>query len=152
MSPLLLSLQNVSSRRWDRIVVKDLNWKFHKGECWGVIGPNGAGKTSLVGLIQDQLPYFRGTILRSGFPSGLPGIIKVSFEQQQKIIAHEARKKRYEAFSGIEEHLITVRELFLQTDTEPHQQTGPPPENRCKAQKPRVPPPASHLSHVVPGN
>ena len=85
MSPLLLSLQNVSSRRWDRIVVEDLNWKFRKGECWGVIGPNGAGKTSLVGLIQDQMPYFRGEILRPGFPSGLLGIIKVSFEQQQKI-------------------------------------------------------------------
>ena len=115
MPSLLLSLQNVSSRRWDRIILEDLSWSFHKGQCWGVIGPNGAGKTSLVGLILDQLPYYHGSILRPGLPSGLLGIIKVSFEQQQKIIAHEARKERYEAFSGLEEHLITVRELLVQT-------------------------------------
>ena len=115
MPSLLLSLQNVSSRRWDRIILEDLSWSFYKGQCWGVIGPNGAGKTSLVGLILDQLPYYHGSILRPGLPSGLLGIIKVSFEQQQKIIAHEARKERYEAFSGVEEHLITVRELLVQT-------------------------------------
>ncbi|GIS36851.1 MAG: hypothetical protein Ct9H90mP8_2710 [Pseudomonadota bacterium] len=60
----------------------------------------------------DQIPYFQGSILRSGLKSGLKGIVKVSFEVQQKIIAHEARKERYEAFSGIEEHLLTVSDLL----------------------------------------
>ena len=112
MSSILLSLEKVSSRRWDRVVLQDLSWSFHKGESWAVIGPNGAGKSTLVGLILDQIPYFQGSILRSGLKSGLKGIVKVSFEVQQKIIAHEARKERYEAFSGIEEHLLTVSDLL----------------------------------------
>ena len=101
MSSILLSLEKVSSRRWDRVVLQDLSWSFQKGESWAVIGPNGAGKSTLVGLILDQIPYFQGSILRSGLKSGLKGIVKVSFEVQQKIIANEARKERYEAFSGI---------------------------------------------------
>ena len=112
MSSILLSLEKVSSRRWDRVVLQDLSWSFHKGESWAVIGSNGAGKSTLVGLILDQIPYFQGSILRSGLKSGLKGIVKVSFEVQQKIIAHEARKERYEAFSGIEEHLLTVSDLL----------------------------------------
>ena len=112
MSSILLSLEKVSSRRWDRVVLQDLSWSFQKGESWAVIGPNGAGKSTLVGLILDQIPYFQGSILRSGLKSGLKGIVKVSFEVQQKIIAHEARKERYEAFSGIEEHLLTVSDLL----------------------------------------
>ena len=112
MSSILLSLEKVSSRRWDRVVLQDLSWSFQKGESWAVIGPNGAGKSTLVGLILDQIPYFQGAILRSGLKSGLKGIVKVSFEVQQKIIAYEARKERYEAFSGIEEHLLTVSDLL----------------------------------------
>ena len=112
MSSILLSLEKVSSRRWDRVVLQDLSWSFQKGESWAVIGPNGAGKSTLVGLILDQIPYFQGSILRSGLKSGLKGIVKVSFEVQQKIIAHEESKERYEAFSGIEEHLLTVSDLL----------------------------------------
>ena len=59
MSSILLSLEKVSSRRWDRVVLQDLSWSFQKGESWAVIGPNGAGKSTLVGLILDQILIFK---------------------------------------------------------------------------------------------
>ena len=108
----LLEFDGVSSRRWDRTVVEDLSWSFRQGESWAVIGPNGAGKSTLAGLILDQIPYFRGSIHREGLVSGIRGIVRVSFEQHQKLIRHEEGKDHYEAFSGIEEHLLTVRELL----------------------------------------
>ena len=92
--------------------VYSIDFTVPTGSLMGIVGPNGAGKSTLVGLILDQIPYFQGSILRSGLKSGLKGIVKVSFEVQQKIIAHEARKERYEAFSGIEEQLLTVSDLL----------------------------------------
>lgn len=41
-----LQCRHVTKRYGDQLVVNDLSFDLHPGECLGVIGPNGAGKTT----------------------------------------------------------------------------------------------------------
>ena len=48
MSSPLFSVENLSKRFGDNLVVDDLSFAIAPGECLGVIGPNGAGKTTTI--------------------------------------------------------------------------------------------------------
>ena len=48
MSNPLFSVQHLSKRFGDNLVVDDLSFAIAPGECLGVIGPNGAGKTTTI--------------------------------------------------------------------------------------------------------
>jgi molybdate transport system ATP-binding protein len=57
----LLSLQNVSARRGERIVLHNLTWTLRPGEHWAVMGTNGAGTSSFLALLAGRLPVLDGT-------------------------------------------------------------------------------------------
>lgn len=46
----VLEFADVSVRRGDRLVLKEINWTVCAGEHWVVLGANGAGKTTLIQL------------------------------------------------------------------------------------------------------
>ena len=48
MSSPLFSVEHLSKRFGDNLVVDDLSFEIAPGECLGVIGPNGAGKTTTI--------------------------------------------------------------------------------------------------------
>jgi len=48
MSSPLFSVEHLSKRFGDNLVVDDLSFAIAPGECLGVIGPNGAGKTTTI--------------------------------------------------------------------------------------------------------
>ena len=48
MTDSLFSVQHLSKRFGDNLVVDDLSFAIAPGECLGVIGPNGAGKTTTI--------------------------------------------------------------------------------------------------------
>jgi len=48
MSNPLFSVEHLSKRFGDNLVVDDLSFAIAPGECLGVIGPNGAGKTTTI--------------------------------------------------------------------------------------------------------
>jgi len=48
MSSPLFSVEHLSKRFGDNLVVNDLSFAIAPGECLGVIGPNGAGKTTTI--------------------------------------------------------------------------------------------------------
>ena len=48
MRDALFSVQHLSKRFGDNLVVDDLSFAIAPGECLGVIGPNGAGKTTTI--------------------------------------------------------------------------------------------------------
>lgn len=58
----VVSLQNVSVRKYDIQVLSDINWDIEKGENWAVIGPNGAGKTVLLEVLAGKWPVLSGKI------------------------------------------------------------------------------------------
>ena len=58
----ILELKNVSAKRGDKTIIKDLSIEFVKGMRIGVIGPNGSGKSTLLDLITGHLPACSGIV------------------------------------------------------------------------------------------
>jgi molybdate transport system ATP-binding protein len=50
-SRLAMSLHDVSVRRGDKWVLRDISWRLRPGERWVLLGDNGAGKTQLLKLL-----------------------------------------------------------------------------------------------------
>ena len=47
----ILSYKNVSFKRDDREILKNINWEIKEGENWALIGLNGSGKSTLLSMI-----------------------------------------------------------------------------------------------------
>ncbi|WP_031530460.1 ATP-binding cassette domain-containing protein [Dyadobacter crusticola] len=58
----VVSLQNVSVRKYDTEVLSAINWNIESGENLAIIGPNGAGKTILLEVIAGKWPVLSGKI------------------------------------------------------------------------------------------
>ncbi|HKM89934.1 MAG TPA: metal ABC transporter ATP-binding protein [Candidatus Acidoferrales bacterium] len=57
MSTPLLSVRNLRIAFGSRVVIRDLSFDVHAGDCLSVIGPNGAGKTVLLRALLKLIPY-----------------------------------------------------------------------------------------------
>lgn len=64
----MLSIQQVSKRYGDRLVLDHLSLDIPAGEIYGLLGPNGAGKTTLINLIAYLLQADEGTLLINDQP------------------------------------------------------------------------------------
>lgn len=56
-SETILTVENLRVAFGQQIVIDDLSFAVHKGDCLAVIGPNGAGKTVLLKALLDLLPH-----------------------------------------------------------------------------------------------
>ncbi len=52
----LVSLNKITIRYGDRIILKDLSWNINRGEKWALSGENGSGKSTLLSLICADNP------------------------------------------------------------------------------------------------
>ena len=59
----MLTVQNVALQYGKRVLFKDVDLKFTRGNCYGVIGANGAGKSTLLKIISGEINPQRGEIL-----------------------------------------------------------------------------------------
>lgn len=62
MSKPILEIQNLSFQFGSNVVLKNLNFKIHKGENWQIGGPSGTGKTTLAKIISREITNFEGNI------------------------------------------------------------------------------------------
>ena len=62
----MLQVSNVSLQFGSRILFKDVNLKFTKGNCYGVIGANGAGKSTFLKILSGDLEPNKGDVIISG--------------------------------------------------------------------------------------
>src|SRR6187402_2472052 len=60
-----LSVEHLSVRYGDTLVLDDVSFSTGTGELIGIIGPNGAGKTSLIKALLRLVPA-SGTVLVGG--------------------------------------------------------------------------------------
>jgi molybdate transport system ATP-binding protein len=57
-----VSFQQVAVRKYDTIVLSDINWEINPGENWAVIGPNGSGKTVLLDVLSGKWHIWKGRL------------------------------------------------------------------------------------------
>jgi molybdate transport system ATP-binding protein len=116
---LLLSLEGVTVRVWERLLLPDSTWQIRQGEQWAVLGPNASGKTALVRAIIGQLPCAAGRIRRyvgrdrSG-RDGYDGIGYVSFELHRQLLDREVSRDLSRFASGRETDFGTARQTILE--------------------------------------
>ncbi|MEH7275698.1 ABC transporter ATP-binding protein [Neobacillus vireti] len=67
---MVLQLKNISLKRGEKWILKDLNWKVEKGQNWVLFGLNGAGKTSLLNLLNAFYFPTKGEISVLGMEFG----------------------------------------------------------------------------------
>ena len=59
----MLQAINVSLQYGARVLFKDVNLKFTKGNCYGVIGANGAGKSTFLKILSGKLEPNKGEVI-----------------------------------------------------------------------------------------
>ncbi len=60
----MLQVSNVTLQFGGRVLFKDVNLKFTKGNCYGIIGANGAGKSTFLKILTGELEPNKGEVLR----------------------------------------------------------------------------------------
>ncbi len=61
----MLQVSNVSLQFGSRVLFKDVNLKFTKGNCYGVIGANGSGKSTFLKILSKELEPNKGEVIVS---------------------------------------------------------------------------------------
>ncbi len=59
----MLQVVNVTLQFGGRVLFKDVNLKFTKGNCYGIIGANGAGKSTFLKILTGELEPNKGEVL-----------------------------------------------------------------------------------------
>ena len=60
----MLQAINVSLQYGARVLFKDVNLKFTKGNCYGVIGANGAGKSTFLKILSGVIEPNKGEVIK----------------------------------------------------------------------------------------
>ncbi len=59
----MIQVNNVTLQFGGRILFKDVNLKFTKGNCYGIIGANGAGKSTFLKILTGELEPNKGEVI-----------------------------------------------------------------------------------------
>jgi len=107
----LITLERVTLRLGDRMLLQGTSWEIRTGENWAILGPNGSGKSALARAIQGDCPHVRGKLIRHDPEAEGKRIGYVSFELQEEILAREELREDERFFSG-RGHELTAGELL----------------------------------------
>ena len=58
----MLNVSNVSLQYGSRVLFKEVNLSFRKGNCYGIIGANGAGKSTFLKILSGELEPNTGDV------------------------------------------------------------------------------------------
>lgn len=58
----MIQVNNVSLQFGGRVLFKDVNLRFTKGNCYGIIGANGAGKSTFLKILSGEIEPNKGDI------------------------------------------------------------------------------------------
>ena len=58
----MLSANNVTVRFGKRVLFEDVNFRFGKGNCYGIIGANGAGKSTFLKVLSGEIEPSKGDV------------------------------------------------------------------------------------------
>lgn len=111
---MLISLQNAFVRRYDTVILSELNVQMHPGEQWAIVGENGSGKTTLLEVLAGKWPVWRGKLTHSYGEVLLSKVAELvpSDYSFNRIVASAAQyyQQRFHSFEA--EIAPTVREVL----------------------------------------
>jgi len=110
----VVSLENVTLRLRDRLLLPGTSWRILAGQHWAVLGPNGAGKSTLVGSIAGRVPHVRGTITYHPGRIHREAIGYVSLELQDRLIGQAEFREDADGFAGRTGNGYTAGEALLE--------------------------------------
>lgn len=93
---MIISLENVSWRREQTMILHEMNWQVEKGQHWCIVGLNGSGKTTMLNVVNGYIWPTQGQVEVLGHRFGdvdLRELRKrigwVSTSLQQKLYGHQ---------------------------------------------------------------
>jgi molybdate transport system ATP-binding protein len=116
-----LTLDKITVRLPNRLILEDSSWKIHADEHWAILGPNGSGKTTLVRSLWGGVPLRSGKIVfdflglhsEDGQFPPLEAIGHVSLEMQQRLMEQEDLQEEYRDYAEKEGEGSTAREVVF---------------------------------------
>ena len=114
----LITLERVTLRVGDRMLLPRTSWEIKSGENWAILGPNGSGKSALARAVKGDIPHVRGRLIRHDPEAEGRRIGYISFELQEEILAREELRDEERSFSG-RGHELTAGELLGEKEADP---------------------------------
>jgi len=114
----LITLERVTLRVGDRMLLPRTSWEIKSGENWAILGPNASGKSALARAVKGDIPHVRGRLIRHDPEAEGRRIGYLSFELQEEILAREELHDEERSFSG-RGHELTAGELLGEKEADP---------------------------------
>ena len=93
----MLNVSNVSLQYGSRVLFKEVNLSFRKGNCYGIIGANGAGKSTFLKILSGELE---------------PNTGDVSHDANERIAVLKQDHFAYEEFTVLDTVMMGYPELY----------------------------------------
>jgi molybdate transport system ATP-binding protein len=116
-----ITVDRITVRLPNRLILEDSSWKIRSDEHWAVLGPNGSGKTTLVRSLWGGVPLRTGSVTFNFLGPHSPSrdvppreaIGYVSLEMHQKLMEQEELKEEFRSYAGENGEGTTAQEVIF---------------------------------------
>lgn len=109
----VISVKNLEKRIKNKVILEDISFEVHRGDCIAIIGPNGAGKTTLMDIIIGDKVQTKGeanVLEKSPTDNGLKE--KVAVLSQENVVPKNIKvKELIEFFRRIYKNSLKLEEI-----------------------------------------
>lgn len=67
MSEIIFSFQDITIRKYNKVIFEGLDFTLNKGEHWAIVGKSGSGKSLLLDAFAGKTSFPKGTSVYSSF-------------------------------------------------------------------------------------
>ena len=95
----VIKVEKLSKKIKAKVILRDISFEIHHGECVALIGPNGAGKTTLIDCLLGDKFMSSGQVAIQGFAPTDPRLKQlVSILPQENVVAQSLKVKELLSF------------------------------------------------------
>jgi len=116
-----ITLDNVTVRLQDKLILQNSFWQIDSDQHWAILGPNGSGKSTLVRALWGGVPLRSGRILYA-FGDSTQAVHLVpqrhpigygSCETHQRLMEYESMQEELREYAGKTDEVTTAQEVIL---------------------------------------
>lgn len=93
----MLQAVGVSLQFGGRVLFKDVNLKFSKGNCYGIIGANGSGKSTFLKILTGELEPNKGEVL---------------YDKNERMSVLQQNQNKYDQYTVLDTVLLGHKKLW----------------------------------------